>query len=53
MLCAAKRVARLDVTGERAVFYLRGSRNPSFVDRVRGTSADRKIASLFKSLEAL
>ena len=53
VLCAAKRVARLDVTGERAVFYLRGSRNPSFVDRVRGTSADRKIASLFKSLEAL
>ena len=51
--CAAKRVARLDVKGERAVFYLRGSRNPSFVDRVRGNSADRKIASLFKSLDAL
>ena len=49
--CAAKRVARIDVTGSRAVFYLRGSREPSFVERVQGTTADRKIASLFKMIE--
>ncbi len=51
--CAAKRVARLDVKGARAVFYLQGSRNPSFVERVQGTTADGKIASLFRSLESL
>ena len=49
--CAAKRVARIDVKGARAVFYLRGSRDPSFVERVQGTTADRKIASLFKAIE--
>ena len=49
--CAAKRVARIDVKGTRAVFYLRGSRDPSFVERVQGTTADRKIASLFRMLE--
>ena len=49
--CAAKRVARLDVKGERAVFYLRGSHDPSFVERVRGNTADKKIASLFKAIE--
>ena len=49
--CAAKRVARLDVKGARAVFYLRGSHDPSFVERVEGSTADRKISSLFKMLE--
>ena len=49
--CAAKRVARIDVKGARAVFYLRGSRDPSFVERVQGTTTDRKIASLFRMLE--
>ena len=49
--CAAKRVARIDVKGARAVFYLRGSRDPSFVERVQGNTADRKIASLFKAIE--
>ena len=49
--CAAKRVARLDVKGERAVFYLRGSPDPSFVERVQGNTADKKIASLFKAIE--
>jgi transcription-repair coupling factor (superfamily II helicase) len=49
--CAAKRVARLDVKGTRAVFYLQGSRDPSFVERVQGNTADRKISSLFKMLE--
>ena len=49
--CAAKRVARLDVKGARAVFYLRGSHDPSFVERVEGGTADRKIASLFRMLD--
>ena len=49
--CAAKRVARLDVKGARAVFYLRGSRDPSFVEHVEGRTADRKISSLFRMLE--
>ena len=49
--CAAKRVARLDVKGTRAVFYLQGSRDPSFVERVQGNTVDRKISSLFKMLE--
>ena len=49
--CAAKRVARIDVKGDRAVFYLRGSHNPSFVERVQGTTADRKISSLFQTIE--
>ena len=49
--CAAKRVARIDVKGPRAVFYLRGSHDPSFVERVQGATADRKIASLFKAIE--
>ena len=49
--CAAKRVARIDVKGARAVFYLRGSHDPSFVERVQGTTADKKIASLFKAIE--
>ena len=51
--CAAKRIYRLDVKGPRAVFYLQGSHDPSFVERVQGSTADRKIASLFKSLESL
>ena len=49
--CAAKRISRLDVKGVRAVFYMRGSRDPAFVERVSGNTADRKIASLFKILE--
>ena len=51
--CAAKRICRLDVKGPRAVFYLQGSRDPSFVERVQGNTADRKIASLFRSVESL
>lgn len=51
--CAAKRVARLDVKGARAIFYLQGSSTPSFVERIQGNTADRKISSLFKSLEAI
>jgi len=49
--CAAKRVSRLDVKGARAVFYLQGSRDPAFVERVQGNTADRKIASLFRMLD--
>ena len=51
--CAGKRVARLDVKGARAVFYMRGSHDPSFVERVNGNTADAKIASLFRSIESL
>ena len=49
--CAAKRISRLDVKGARAVFYMQGSRDPAFVERVTGNTADRKITSLFKVLE--
>jgi hypothetical protein len=41
----------LDVKGERAVFYMQGSRDPAFVERVEGKTADRKISSLFGMLE--
>ena len=51
--CAARRVTRLDVKDSRAVFYMQGSHDPAFVARVSGSTADRKIASLFKSLESL
>ena len=51
--CAAKRVSRLDVKGPRAVFYMQGSRDPAFVERVSGSTADRKITSLFKMLETV
>ena len=51
--CAAKRVSRLDVKDERAVFYLRGSHDPAFIERVHGNTADKKISSLFKSIESL
>lgn len=51
--CAARRVARLDVRGAKAVFYLQGSRDPSFVERMPGGSADRKITALFKMIDSL
>jgi transcription-repair coupling factor (superfamily II helicase) len=49
--CAEKRISRLDVKGERAVFYMQGSRDPAFVERIEGKTADRKISSLFSMLE--
>ena len=49
--CAERRVSRLDVKGGRAVFYMQGSRDPAFVERVEGKTADRKISSLFGMLE--
>ena len=49
--CAERRISRLDVKGERAVFYMQGSRDPAFVERVEGKTADRKISSLFGMLE--
>ena len=51
--CAAKRISRIDVTAARAVFYMQGSRDPAFVERVSGNTADRKITSLFKILESV
>lgn len=53
MRCAAKRVARLDVKGVKAIFYLQGSRDPSFVERLHGHTPDQKISSLFKIVDAL
>ena len=49
--CAAKRISRIDVKGQRAVFYMQGSRDPAFVERMEDKNADRKIASLFKMIE--
>jgi transcription-repair coupling factor (superfamily II helicase) len=49
--CAAKRISRIDVKGERAVFYMQGSRDVAFVERLEGKTADRKITSLFKMIE--
>lgn len=51
--CAAKRITRVDVKGERAVFYLRGDASPAFVERVTGATPDRKLSSLFKSVDAV
>lgn len=53
MRCAAKRVARLDVKGVKAIFYLQGSRDPSFVERLHGHTPDQKISSLFRIVDAL
>ena len=49
--CAAKRISRLDVKGQRALFYMQGKTEPAFVGRVTGNTADRKISSLIKMLE--
>lgn len=51
--CAAKRVARLDVRDSKAIFYLQGSRDPSFVERLSGRTPDRKISELFKIVDGL
>ncbi|MCQ2388242.1 MAG: transcription-repair coupling factor [Kiritimatiellae bacterium] len=51
--CAAARVSRLDVRGERAVFRSVGRVEPNFVGKVTGKTADAKIASLFKLLGKL
>lgn len=53
MRCATKRVARLDVKGVKAIFYLQGSRDPSFVERLYGDTPDQKISSLFRIVDAL
>jgi len=53
MRCATKRVARLDVKGVKAIFYLQGSRDPSFVERLYGNTPDQKISSLFRIVDAL
>ena len=49
--CAAKRISRIDVKGQRAVFYMQGDSNPAFVERLEGKNADRKISSLFKMVD--
>ena len=51
--CAEKRISRLDVKGERAVFYMQGSRDPAFVERIEGKTADAKIKSIFKMLDGV
>ena len=51
--CAAKRISRIDVKGQRAVFYMQGSRDPAFVERMEGKNADRKITALFKMIETV
>ncbi len=51
--CAAKRISRLDVKGPKAVFYMQGSAEPAFVERVSGNTADRKLSSLFKAIESV
>jgi transcription-repair coupling factor (superfamily II helicase) len=51
--CAAKRVTRVDVKGARAVFYLRGDASPAFVERVEGATPDKKLASLFRAVDAI
>jgi transcription-repair coupling factor (superfamily II helicase) len=49
--CAIKRISRIDVKGQRVVFYMQGDNNPAFVERLEGKNADRKISSLFKMVE--
>jgi transcription-repair coupling factor (superfamily II helicase) len=51
--CATKRVTRVDVKGVRAVFYLRGDASPAFVERVDGSTPDKKLASLFKAVDSI
>ena len=52
VICAAKRISRLDVRGQRAMFYRQGGTEPAFVGRVAGGTADRKISSLIKMLDS-
>ncbi len=44
--CARRRISRLDVRGERAIFYLAGSSSPAFVGKLRGGSPEQKLAQL-------
>ena len=51
VLCAQAHISRLDVVGGKAVFYRDDASGVAFVGRVSGTTAERKIASLFRLLE--
>lgn len=44
--CARRRISRLDVRGERAIFYIAGSNTPAFVGRLRGGTPEQKLAQL-------
>ncbi len=50
VLCAQARISRLDVRDGRAVFYRAGSRDPAFVGRITGSTAEKKLASLARLL---
>jgi transcription-repair coupling factor (superfamily II helicase) len=49
--CAAAGIDRVDVRGERAVFYREGEDAPAFVADLRAKDADGKIAELAAGLE--
>ena len=51
--CARRRVARIDVKGTRAAFYVRGSESPAFVGRLREGGPEQKLATLARMLRAI
>ena len=53
VMCAAKKVSRLDVKGQRAAFYRQGRQEPAYIGRIVGSTVDRKISSLFNLLAGL
>ena len=46
--CAAAEIDRIDVKGSRAVFYRVGSRDIAYVEDLKASSCDTKIAALTK-----
>lgn len=50
--CARRGVSRLDVRNGKAVFYREGSHDVAFVGRVNGSTAERRLSSLFHILAA-
>jgi len=49
--CAIAGITNVDVKGSRAVFYRNGSRDIHKVETLRGKTAERKIAELFKAID--
>ena len=52
VLCARASISHVDVKGTRAVFYKNGSREIAFVSDLHGTTAERKLGELIKTMRS-
>ncbi len=52
-LCASIAITRIDVKGDRAVFYRSGSHEIAFVRHLESTVADRRLAQLSAEIQQL